>query len=141
MRYGPLFATSAVMKLNCSIVILTALVGVLFAMPATAQQRPTPQAEGGAAATGPSRQVSTVRSDGALYSGVRQRSRRERPRTSDITTTRRLLSPSGQWRVTTEPVDGGNQVAPTDGRGSERATPVAVDVIVPLLPRGRRRGN
>jgi hypothetical protein len=82
-----------------------------------------------------------VRSDGALHSGVRQRVRRERARTSDITTSTRLLAPPDQWRETTEPVDGGHRVAPVDGRGDgTAATPVVIVVDQPARPR-RPRGH
>ncbi|MCU0882585.1 MAG: hypothetical protein MUF14_07965 [Hyphomonadaceae bacterium] len=118
------------MRLACSILLLTAL-----ASPAGAQT------SGGAASRQSAREVSTVRSDGALYSGARQRPRRERARTSDITTSRRLLDPAGQWRSEIEPVDGGQQVAPVDGRGdNSAATPVVIVVDQPVRPQ-RLRGR
>lgn len=86
------------------------------------------------------REVTTVRSDGTVYEGVRQRPQREQTRTSDITTTRSLLNQPGRWRDVIEPVDGGNRVASTDGRGDVApAPPVYIDALVPVEPRRNRQ--
>jgi hypothetical protein len=127
--YGPRLAAAQTMTRFCLILIaITAATS-----PALAQSRAQP------APPQAPREVSSVRSDGAVYQGVRQRPQRERARTSDIVTTRRLLGQPGQWRNAIEPVDGGNRVAPTDGRGDSTTTePVFIDALVPVKPTRNR---
>lgn len=127
--YGPRFAAPQTMTRFCLILIaITAATSPALAH-SRAQPAP-PQAP---------REVSSVRSDGAIYQGMRQRPQRERTRTGDITTTLRLLDRPGQWRDQIEPVDGGNRVAPSDGRSdSTTSAPVFIDVLVPVKPTRNR---
>jgi hypothetical protein len=93
-----------------------------------------------AVAAEPPRQVATVRSDGALYPGVAQRGRREQARRSDITLSRRLEPPPGQWRNEIEPASGGGRIAPADGAEAQQSAPIVILVEVPThMPRRHRQ--
>jgi hypothetical protein len=92
------------------------------------------------------REVTTSRSDGAVFPAVRQEQRRQRSRVVSVTSSVQALGAPGNWESRLDPAEGGVTLAPA-GAGAGTGADIAIGVLVaperPSRPRssGRPRGN
>jgi hypothetical protein len=85
--------------------------------------------------------VSTYRSDGAVFSSVVQVSRKQKARRILVTGSRQALPVQQGWIVLSEPPSGGVHVAPANGRTEEEPRIGTVIVVEPRLLSARRQQN